>query len=43
MTSVEGYTAMPELGEFVPELLCLGVDLVICGVLYKVGLVVVID
>jgi hypothetical protein len=26
---------MPDIGEFVPELVCIGVDLVICGVLYK--------
>jgi len=26
---------MPDIGEFVPELVCMGVDLVICGVFYK--------
>ena len=26
---------MPDIGEFVPELVCMGVDLIICGVLYK--------
>jgi len=26
---------MPEIGEFIPELVCMGVDLIICGVLYK--------
>ena len=26
---------MPDVGEFVPELVCMGVDLIICGVLYK--------
>jgi len=27
---------MPEIGEFIPEILCLGVDVLICGVIYKV-------
>ena len=26
---------MPDVGDFVPELVCMGVDFVICGVLYK--------
>jgi len=26
---------MPDIGEFVPELVCMGVDFIICGVLYK--------
>ena len=26
---------MPDVGDFVPELVCMGVDLIICGVLYK--------
>ena len=28
--------AMPDVGDFVPELICVGVDFLICGVLYKV-------
>ena len=27
---------MPDVGDFIPELLCIGVDVVICGILYKV-------
>jgi len=27
---------MPDIGEFIPEIICLGVDVLICGVIYKV-------
>ena len=27
---------MPKVGDFVPELICLGVDVLICGIVYKV-------
>ena len=33
-TSVDKVSEMPEVSDFVPELVCLGIDVAICGVIY---------
>ena len=33
-TLVDKVSEMPEVSDFVPELVCLGIDVAICGVIY---------